>query len=50
MSSIEEATVLKDKGNKAFKEHDYPLAIDYYTQAIAANPNEKTYYTNRAQA
>ena len=49
MASVQEATVLKDKGNKAFKDHDWPLALDYYTQAISKNAKEPTFYTNRAQ-
>lgn len=43
------AVELKDKGNKAFKEHDWDSAIDFYTQAIEANGKEPTFYTNRAQ-
>lgn len=50
MTSVEDATALKDQGNTAFKEHQFPLAVEFYTKAIEANPNEKTYYTNRAQA
>jgi len=49
MPSPEDATALKEKGNKAFKEHDWPTAINFYTQAIEANPSEPTFYTNRAQ-
>ena len=44
------AVALKDKGNKAFKEHDWPAAIDFYTQAIEKNDTEPSFYTNRAQA
>jgi serine/threonine-protein phosphatase 5 len=44
-----DAVALKNEGNKAFAAHDWPTAIDFYTQAIAANPNEATFYTNRAQ-
>ena len=40
---------MKEKGNKAFKEHDWPTAIDYYTQAIDAYDREPSFYTNRAQ-
>lgn len=49
MGSIEDAVALKEKGNKAFKEHDWPSAIEYYSKAIEANPNEPSFYTNRAQ-
>lgn len=44
-----DANALKDLGNAAFKAHDWPTAIDYYTQAIAVNPKEPSYYSNRAQ-
>ena len=50
MPSSEDALALKQKGNKAFAEHDWPTAIDYYTQAIEANPKEPSFYCNRAQA
>jgi len=43
------AVELKDKGNAAFKEHDWATAIDFYTQAIEVNDKEPTFYTNRAQ-
>lgn len=49
MGSVEDALALKEKGNKAFSEHDWPNAIEYYTQAIEANPNEASFYCNRAQ-
>ncbi|EON61653.1 protein phosphatase 5 [Coniosporium apollinis CBS 100218] len=50
MPSAEEAVALKEKGNQAFKEHDWARAVDFYTQAIAANGSEPSFYTNRAQA
>ena len=45
----DEAQTLKQKGNKAFGEHDWPTAIDFYSRAIEANPNEPSFYCNRAQ-
>jgi serine/threonine-protein phosphatase 5 len=45
----ERALELKNEGNKAFAAHDWPKAIDFYTKAIEANPNEPTFYANRAQ-
>lgn len=45
----EQATALKNEGNKAFAAHDWPKAIDLYTKAIELNPKEKTFYSNRAQ-
>jgi serine/threonine-protein phosphatase 5 len=47
--SKEDAIALKEKGNKAFKEHDWPTAIDFYTKAIEAYDAEPSFYTNRAQ-
>jgi serine/threonine-protein phosphatase 5 len=50
MASAEErATAFKNEGNKAFTAHDWFTAIDFYTKAIELNPNEPTYYSNRAQ-
>lgn len=48
-SAEEEATALKNQGNKAFAAHNWPEAIEYYTKAIALNDKEPTYYSNRAQ-
>ena len=49
MTAEEEALALKEKGNKAFKEHDWPAAIDCYTKAIELNDRDVSFYTNRAQ-
>jgi hypothetical protein len=49
MGAAEEAVELKEKGNKAFKEHDWPKAISFYTQAIDKNDQEPAFFTNRAQ-
>lgn len=43
------ATALKNQGNDAFKKHDWPTAIDFYTQAIGVDDTEPTFYANRAQ-
>ena len=40
---------LKNEGNKAFAAHDWPKAVDLYSQAIQLNDKEPTFYTNRAQ-
>ncbi|KAB2579748.1 Metallo-dependent phosphatase [Lasiodiplodia theobromae] len=50
MGAQEDAIALKEKGNKAFKEHDWPTAIDFYTKAIEVYDKEPSFYTNRAQA
>ncbi|MCJ1304332.1 hypothetical protein MMC08_007144 [Hypocenomyce scalaris] len=50
MPSAEDAAALKQKGNKAFAEHDWATAVDFYTQAIEANDQDPSFYCNRAQA
>lgn len=50
MTASEDAIAAKNRGNEAFKAHDWPTAIDCYTQAIDLNPQEPAFYTNRAQA
>ena len=47
--SRSQAIALKDKGNDAFKAHDYPAAVDFYTKAIGRYDKEPSFYTNRAQ-
>jgi hypothetical protein len=49
MSVPEEAIALKEKGNAAFKAHDWQGAIEFYTQAIKNYDKEPSFYTNRAQ-
>lgn len=44
-----EAVELKNKGNAAFKNNDWPTAIDFYTKAIEKNGKEPSFYSNRAQ-
>lgn len=46
---IDAATALKVKGNKAFAQHDWLAAIDFYTQAIEKNDQDPSFYCNRAQ-
>ncbi|KAI9760213.1 MAG: hypothetical protein M4579_001829 [Chaenotheca gracillima] len=50
MSAPEDAVALKQKGNKAFAEHDWDGAIDYYTQAIEKYDQDASFFSNRAQA
>lgn len=50
MSTPEErAVALKNEGNKAFAAHDWPKAIEFYTQAIELDDKQPTFYANRAQ-
>lgn len=48
-SDIEAATALKTQGNKAFAQHEWPTAVDFYTQAIEKYDKEPSFYCNRAQ-
>lgn len=48
-SPQEQAVALKNEGNKAFAEHDWPKAIELYTKAIELDDTVATYYSNRAQ-
>eukprot|EP01080_Neovahlkampfia_damariscottae_P000567 gene567-8077_t len=45
MNSTEEN---KQKGNEAFKQKNFVLAIDYYTKAIELDPNNHVLYSNRS--
>lgn len=45
-----EAEALKGKGNAAMAQKDYPKAIDLYTQALALNPGNAIFLSNRAAA
>lgn len=41
---------LKDQGNAAMKKDDFALAVQLYTQALAADPTNVNALSNRAQA
>lgn len=47
---IEAATALKQQGNKAFTQHDWLAAVDFYTQAIEKYDHDPSFFSNRAQA
>jgi serine/threonine-protein phosphatase 5 len=49
VTDIEKAAAFKDEGNKSFKAHDWPAAIEKYSKAIELNDKEPTYFSNRAQ-
>ncbi|EGG20921.1 tetratricopeptide-like helical domain-containing protein [Cavenderia fasciculata] len=42
------AVELKNKGNAAFSAKNYEEAVKYFTEAIALQPNEHTFYSNRS--
>lgn len=46
---LEAATALKLQGNKAFGQHDWPTAVEFYTQAIDKYDREPSFFSNRAQ-
>lgn len=48
-SDVDAATALKNKGNKAFAQHDWAGAVDLYTQAIEKNDRDPSFFCNRAQ-
>ncbi|KAL4928665.1 protein serine/threonine phosphatase PPT1 [Aspergillus undulatus] len=45
----EAATALKLQGNKAFVQHEWPTAVDFYTQAIEKYDKDPSFFSNRAQ-
>lgn len=48
-SDLEAATALKAQGNKAFAQHEWPTAVDFYTKAIEKYDKEPSFFCNRAQ-
>ncbi len=48
-SDVDAATALKIKGNKAFAQHDWLGAVDFYSQAIEKNDKDPSFFCNRAQ-
>ncbi|KAJ5599311.1 hypothetical protein N7450_000378 [Penicillium hetheringtonii] len=42
------AQELKAKGNELYKQGDFAGAEDYFSQAIQKNPNDPTFFSNRA--
>ncbi|KAL4807779.1 DUF89-domain-containing protein [Aspergillus unguis] len=46
---VEAANALKLQGNKAFVSHEWPTAVDLYTQAIEKYDKEPSFFSNRAQ-
>ncbi|RDB20543.1 Heat shock protein sti1 [Hypsizygus marmoreus] len=45
-----QANALKDLGNKAFAAKDYDKAIDLFSQAIAIDPKNHVFFSNRSAA
>lgn len=48
MQKKKEAADAKLKGNDFYKKRDFPKALEFYNQAIEFDPEELTYYTNKA--
>ncbi|XP_072547286.1 tetratricopeptide repeat protein 12 isoform X2 [Salminus brasiliensis] len=46
----ERAKALKEKGNKAFAQGDYEVAVKFYTEGLEQLRDMQALYTNRAQA
>jgi tetratricopeptide (TPR) repeat protein len=46
--TVKTAEEWKSEGNEAFKQKNYAKAIQDYSQAIASNPQEYSFYSNRA--
>ena len=46
----DKAVEAKDRGNEAFKAGDFPKAVAEYSEAIKRDPDNPTYYANRAAA
>ncbi|KAJ4719683.1 Ankyrin repeat family protein [Melia azedarach] len=42
------AAEAKSRGDEAFKQKDYHMAVDCYTQAIDLDPNDATLFSNRS--
>eukprot|EP01103_Thecamoeba_quadrilineata_P009762 TRINITY_DN1974_c0_g1_i3.p1 TRINITY_DN1974_c0_g1~~TRINITY_DN1974_c0_g1_i3.p1 ORF type:complete len:120 (+),score=12.81 TRINITY_DN1974_c0_g1_i3:56-415(+) len=42
------ATKYKELGNQAFNDGDFIIALEHYSKAIALNPKESVFYSNRA--
>lgn len=40
---------MKLEGNKAFAQHDWPTAVEFYTKAIEKYDREPSFFCNRAQ-
>ena len=43
-----QANKLKEEGNVAYRDKQYPRAINCYTRAIQLTPNDPNLYSNRA--
>lgn len=45
----EAAVALKVQGNKAFANHDWNEALEFYTKAIETYDKDPSFFCNRAQ-
>ena len=44
---MQEAAEWKAKGNQAFKDKNWPTAIEAFTNAIECNPNDHVFFSLR---
>lgn len=50
MSAADQAAAFKAKGNEFFKAKDYATAVEWYSKAVDADPQNRVYYSNRSAA
>lgn len=48
IAAKKEAEAAKAKGNEFYKKRDFENALSFYQQAIDKDPQELTYYSNKA--
>ena len=48
MADVKNALKFKEAGNAAFNSKDYIIAIQHFSSAIEADPNDHVFYSNRS--
>ena len=46
MSAADQAAAFKAKGNEFFKAKNYETAVEWYSKAVDADPQNRVYYSN----